>query len=119
MQYNSKSSKNNLNFNLSVVSTKIFLLGLWDRLHQQPSSPQPPEQDEDIDYADILKSFLFDQQKCPNGRFLSAIPGGNLGNLIWEYMSLYAIAHLFGKKYNLVPYVNPTMKKSIESVFDT
>lgn len=94
-----------------------IFIGLWNRFQQLPAT-EPPQEEEDYDYAEILKSFLFDQLKCPEGRFLSAIPGGNLGNLIWEYMSLYVIANFFGKRYNLTPYINPSMKKSIESAFE-
>lgn len=71
----------------------------------------------DYDYEDTLRSFLFSPKQCPSGRFLSVIPGGNLGNLVWEYMSLYVIAELFGKKFQLKPYVNDEMKDTIETTF--
>lgn len=90
---------------------------MWAPVQEGPSTDSAQEE-EDVDYGDILKSFLFARQKCPEGRFLSVIAGGNLGNEIWEYMSLYAIARLFGEKYKLAPYVHPGLKASVETAFE-
>lgn len=67
--------------------------------------------------AEELRRMLFPPTQCPDGRFLSVIPGGNLGNLIWEYMSVFVLYQMLGKTYNLKPYVTKHMKDTIETVF--
>lgn len=88
---------------------------MWSQ-DETPSANKALEQDED--YSEILRAFLYPPQKCPKGRFLSVLPGGNLGNMIWEYMSLYVIAKLFGEKYDLVPYVNYELREAVETTFE-
>lgn len=97
----------------------ISFVEVWAPIQQETMySSSSTQEEDDADYGDILRSFLFPQKKCPKGRFLSVIPGGNLGNMIWEYMSLYVIARLFGEKYNLVPYVNFEIKAAVETAFE-
>lgn len=72
----------------------------------------------DDDYVDSVKSALFPKKPCPPGRFISAINKGNLGNVIWEYMSLYVIAQKFGGKFNLTPYISYEMKETVETTFE-
>ncbi|KAF5292791.1 hypothetical protein FQA39_LY13836 [Lamprigera yunnana] len=53
--------------------------------------------------------------KCP--KLLSVIHGGNLGNQIFEYMSLYAYAKLF-KDADILPYCPNRLKRNLERVFE-
>ncbi|XP_018321724.1 galactoside 2-alpha-L-fucosyltransferase 2-like isoform X2 [Agrilus planipennis] len=65
------------------------------------------------DDINVVDSF----GSCPDGNIITVGFGGQLGNRIWEYMSLYAAYQLYKDECRFYPYVPMEITKDMEVVF--
>lgn len=64
------------------------------------------------------EDFGASKRDCPLGPILTTPFVGNLGNNIWEYMSVYVMSAIYNRKLYVKPYIDEMMRKRLEKVFE-
>lgn len=115
------SSHNNILFKAIILalcvisSVHIFLFPLYGLETQQTAVKTLQALEQSLCTNNIRHHKTGKKAKCPNYGIVTVMQGGRIGNQIWEYASVWALARRTG----LEPYVPRCIKLKLEQVFSS
>ncbi|XP_067002475.1 galactoside 2-alpha-L-fucosyltransferase SEC1-like [Anabrus simplex] len=99
-----------------IVFVHLFLFPLYENLPRKKAMKYLGDYEQSLCMTNLkpIAVPLVWRQHCPKDGIVTVSQGGRLGNQMWEYASVWAVARRTG----LEPYVPRCIRKVLDEVFD-
>ncbi|CAH1155196.1 unnamed protein product [Phaedon cochleariae] len=98
----------------TISFVHVFLFPLYELKNRRGAARTFSDLEQSLCMSNIKKRGVWRSGRCPQYGVVSVVQGGRLGNQMWEYASVWALARRTG----LEPYVPRCIRTKLDQVFE-